>query len=242
MTEQRPCAVARKTYKQRTLELETVKLALSHGYEHMPGNKFAVRHFGFVRFGVGSPVKSLAVEISWFKDTDYPSITVGNTHIYGNSADERSLERLKGFLGHEQPAAEMRGVRVMTTEFDEVFEQLEAPEYPATCDQCGEVGTNVSIEEHVCGAQVGEQWQADDKYIVFDKVRIGSFITAELVSTAVTEHNQHATLVEQHERLLRLLRPVTSPTACYCAVMKGEKCWHCEARELLTTIEQERAG
>lgn len=28
--------------------------------------------------------------------------------------------------------------------------------------------------------------------------------------------NQHATLIEQRERLLRLLRPVTSPTACYC--------------------------
>lgn len=49
----------------------------------------------------------------------------------------------------------------------------------------------------------------------------------------------NATLIEQRERLLRLLRPVTSPTACYCAVMKGEKCWHCEARELIATIERE---
>lgn len=87
-----------KTYKQRTLELEVVKFALEHGYEHVPGNKFAVRHFGFVRFGVGAPVKSLAVEISWFKDTDYPSITVGNTHVYGSSADQCALERLKNNL------------------------------------------------------------------------------------------------------------------------------------------------
>lgn len=38
----------------------------------------------------------------------------------------------------------------MTTSFDEVFEQLEAPEYPATCDNCGLVGTNVSMVEHDC--------------------------------------------------------------------------------------------
>lgn len=56
--------------------------------------------------------------------------------------------------------------------------------------------------------------------------------------TTTSEHNQHTTLVEQRDRLLRLLRPVTSPTACYCAVMKDEKCWHCEARELIATVEQ----
>lgn len=59
---------------------------------------------------------------------------------------------------------------------------------------------------------------------------------AQLIVNAV---NQHATLIKQRERLLRLLRPVTSPTACYCAVMRDEKCWHCEAREILATIEQE---
>lgn len=59
------------------------------------------------------------------------------------------------------------------------------------------------------------------------------------VNARVTIAKQHATLVEQRDRLLRLLRPVTSPTACYCAVMKGEKCWHCEARELIATIEPE---
>lgn len=38
-----------------------------------------------------------------------------------------------------------------TSEFDEVFQQLEAPDYPATCDKCGVEGTNASMEEHVCG-------------------------------------------------------------------------------------------
>lgn len=36
------------------------------------------------------------------------------------------------------------------TEFDQVFENLEAPDYPATCDNCGEVGTNASMERHEC--------------------------------------------------------------------------------------------
>lgn len=38
----------------------------------------------------------------------------------------------------------------MTTEFDEVFQQLESPDYPATCNECGMEGTNASLEEHVC--------------------------------------------------------------------------------------------
>lgn len=54
----------------------------------------------------------------------------------------------------------------------------------------------------------------------------------------INDHNQHTALVEQRDRLLRLLRPVTSPTACYCAVMRDEKCWHCEARELIAAVEQ----
>lgn len=59
---------------------------------------------------------------------------------------------------------------------------------------------------------------------------------AELIVKSV---NQHATLVVQRDRLLRLLRPVTSPTACYCAVIVDEKCWHCEARDLITAVEQD---
>lgn len=41
----------------------------------------------------------------------------------------------------------------MTTEFDRVFDQMEAPEYPATCDQCGEVGTNATMEQHECSTE-----------------------------------------------------------------------------------------
>lgn len=62
--------------------------------------------------------------------------------------------------------------------------------------------------------------------------------TRATMQQIVTEHNQHAALVAERERLLRLLRPVTSPTSCYCAVMKDEKCWHCEARELLANDKQ----
>lgn len=38
----------------------------------------------------------------------------------------------------------------MTDKFDRVFQQLEAPDYPATCDQCGAEGTNESLEGHEC--------------------------------------------------------------------------------------------
>jgi hypothetical protein len=38
----------------------------------------------------------------------------------------------------------------MSTVFDEVFAQLEAPDYPATCDECGLVGTNKSMAGHDC--------------------------------------------------------------------------------------------
>lgn len=72
----------------------------------------------------------------------------------------------------------------------------------------------------------------------YDYIAIGT--TRKHASQIVTEHNQHSTLIAQRKRLLRLLRPVTSPTACYCAVMGSEKCWHCEARELITTIEQDQ--
>jgi hypothetical protein len=38
----------------------------------------------------------------------------------------------------------------VSTAFDEVFAQLEAPNYPATCDECGLVGTNESMANHNC--------------------------------------------------------------------------------------------
>ena len=32
----------------------------------------------------------------------------------------------------------------------DIFDQLEAPNYPATCDNCGEEGTNASMAQHMC--------------------------------------------------------------------------------------------
>lgn len=57
----------------------------------------------------------------------------------------RHCDRGRYALHHEQPRPEQA-----TTEFDQVFDQMEAPEYPATCDNCGEVGTNASMEQHEC--------------------------------------------------------------------------------------------
>ena len=48
-----------------------------------------------------------------------------------------------------------------TTQFDQIFEDMSAPEYPATCDECGEVGTNESMESHSCK---GEQMTMACRY------------------------------------------------------------------------------
>lgn len=137
----------------------------------------------------------------------------------------RHCDRGRYALHHEQPRPEQA-----TTEFDQVFDQMEAPEYPATCDNCGEVGTNASMEQHECDEHdaPAAPERGDDG--------VNRYLKSEI------EHllKENSTLITQRERLLRLLRPVTSPTACYCAVMGSEKCWHCEARELITTIEQDR--
>lgn len=52
--------------------------------------------------------------------------------------------------------SKQKGGKQMTTtttksDFDQVFEDLEAPDYPATCDNCGAEGTNASMETHECG-------------------------------------------------------------------------------------------
>jgi hypothetical protein len=64
-----------RTFKQRTHELETVKLALANGYNERSTNKTAIRHFGFMLWGAGLP----DVDVSWFQGSDHASVTVGNT-------------------------------------------------------------------------------------------------------------------------------------------------------------------
>lgn len=71
--------------------------------------------------------------------------------------------------------------------------------------------------------RAGERWLADDKYVMRGKDQIGSFTTAELATTAVAEHNQHATLVEQRDRLLAALKKTAHNAAdgsglCWCVV------------------------
>ena len=58
-----------------------------------------------------------------------------------------------------------------TTEFDQIFEELSAPEYPATCDQCGVEGTNASMENHDC-SQTG-QCDACAAIVPRDELRTG---------------------------------------------------------------------
>jgi hypothetical protein len=70
----------------------------------------------------------------------------------------------------------------MTTEFDQIFEEMSAPEYLATCDECGEEGTNASMEEHVCavvtpcaecGGVSGERYQRHKASCSFVKTALG---------------------------------------------------------------------
>jgi hypothetical protein len=58
-----------------------------------------------------------------------------------------------------------------TTEFDQIFEEMSVPEYPATCDQCGEAGTNASMESHDCN-QTG-QCNACAAIVPRDELRTG---------------------------------------------------------------------
>jgi len=61
----------------------------------------------------------------------------------------------------------------MTTEFDhdQVFEELSAPEYPATCDQCGLEGTNATMAGHECDDS--GQCEACDRIVPGDELRVG---------------------------------------------------------------------
>lgn len=85
--------IKKQTYRERTLDLETVKFGLSHGYVPRIGNKTAVRHFAFVYYGIGSP----EIEVNWFKGLSAPDevcITIGQT-VTNN--DKHALTVLKGY-------------------------------------------------------------------------------------------------------------------------------------------------
>lgn len=137
------------------------------------------------------------------------------------------------------------------TEFDQVFEEMNAPEYPATCDQCGAEGTNASMGEHVCDesavVRAGERYgfvvfTGRHKILDYYKPSGQQIATADgeaearTIVRALNAANQHATLVEQRERLLEALREyVTDKCNCY----QEQRCQNCETKELLTTIEPE---
>lgn len=145
-----------------------------------------------------------------------------------------------------------------SNEFDKVFARLESPDYPATCNECGMEGTNASLEEHVCAREMDSLKSLsallkDPSYMTLPRARQIAIRHAHWNATALPNNefslswqdtkvllDTNATLLAQRDRLLQLLRPVTSPTSCYCAVMGDEKCWHCEARELIATIKEER--
>lgn len=142
----------------------------------------------------------------------------------------------------------------MTTksEFDQVFEKMNAPDYPATCDQCGAEGTNADIDEHICNeshaSRAGERYG----FVVFTgRYKILDYYkpNGQQIATADGEEearliiqvlNQHATLSEQRERLLNTLKELGLYAAGLEMMLnKHEGDALREARELLATIEQE---
>ncbi len=76
-----------QTYRERTMDLETVRFALARGYKSRQGNQTAIRHFSFVYAGMGSP----DVDVSWHKGSKEASVTVGDT----TSDDKHALELLQ---------------------------------------------------------------------------------------------------------------------------------------------------
>lgn len=156
----------------------------------------------------------------------------------------------------------LRAGRESTSEFDQIFESMNAPDYPATCDRCGMEGTNASMENHACNeapaprAGESDEWEyRETRYGA--EARAGQFAirlhwtgladisnTRATISKIVTEHNQHAALIEQRERLqerfdaehellakvvsernelreqreqlTKMLKRFVSPAQCYC--------------------------
>ena len=50
------------------------------------------------------------------------------------------------------------------TKFDRVFAEMSAPDYPATCNQCGLEGTNASMERHECDSESDSTYLAPDEW------------------------------------------------------------------------------
>lgn len=85
------------TFKEQTMNLETVRFALSKGYRARQSNERAIRHFSFVYSGIGSP----DIDVSWYRGSNGACITVGDTTTIGSAdteaADRHALARLKRF-------------------------------------------------------------------------------------------------------------------------------------------------
>lgn len=175
----------------------------------------------------------------------------------------------QGLLGHtfEQPEKYIRVVcthrddncpanheQPNKTEFDQVFDQIEAPEYPATCDNCGFEAANEYMDEHICdpsddtsaAPERGEWRYFETRYsaevAVNDNLQLRAHWTGTwdrdeirtLMQGVVTEHNQHSTLITQRERLIQILQAA-------CSTLKSYQYGNVSpalAKEMIRTIEQ----
>lgn len=50
----------------------------------------------------------------------------------------------------------------MSTAFNQIFNELDAPDYPATCDNCGYTASNAEMQTHSCSEAVAD-WDHRDE-------------------------------------------------------------------------------
>lgn len=156
------------------------------------------------------------------------------------------------------------------SQFDQVFEQLEAPDYPATCDQCGLEGTNATIDSHICNEppapRAGERKRVEHSPLPWrhqtEDGTLGTIVDADENVIAQTQQilndpahvrrqgnaafivecvNQHATLVEQRDCALAALKGVAIMLNTNLSSYDDEP-WAQRVRTAIATIEQEGEG
>lgn len=130
-----------------------------------------------------------------------------------------------------------------TSEFHQVFESMNAPDYPATCDQCGMEGTNADMDEHICGespaSRAGQPKPIDQ---LLDAAIYAEDIDRR-VNARVQIAKQHATLIEQRELLLQAITLIRDSFWSENEPL-DERIDYLQnlAKETLATIEQETEG
>ena len=144
------------------------------------------------------------------------------------------------------------------TEFDKVFTELESPDYPATCDQCGAEGTNASMGEHICDESHSLKSLSallkDPSYMTLPRTRQIAIKHAHWNATRLPNNefslswqdtkvllDMNATLIEQREHVLEALKKCQSYVELHTPEKRGLAGSLLDVIDnAIATIEQER--